>query len=112
VVKAVMIGLAFASLITWTVWLAKSLEIAREKRRVSRALVHIVDSCSLTAAAKSMGRSSGPAALLVRAALHEGEKSDAMLRYGGGPGLKERVASHLSRIEAQAARQISRGTGI
>jgi biopolymer transport protein ExbB len=28
VVKAVMIGLAFASIVTWTVWLAKSLELA------------------------------------------------------------------------------------
>src|SRR3990170_1236229 len=27
VVKAVMVGLAFASLVTWTVWLAKSIEI-------------------------------------------------------------------------------------
>ncbi|TIQ87281.1 MAG: tonB-system energizer ExbB, partial [Mesorhizobium sp.] len=27
VVKAVMIGLAFASFVTWTIWLAKSLEI-------------------------------------------------------------------------------------
>src|SRR5690554_4797547 len=28
VVKAVMIGLAFASLVTWTIWLAKTLELA------------------------------------------------------------------------------------
>jgi len=27
VVKAVMIGLAFASLVTWTIWLAKTLEL-------------------------------------------------------------------------------------
>ena len=33
VVKAVMVGLAFASLVTWTVWLAKSVEIRFEKRR-------------------------------------------------------------------------------
>ncbi|MDB5563945.1 MAG: exbB, partial [Tardiphaga sp.] len=29
VVKAVMIGLAFASLVTWTVWLAKTIELGR-----------------------------------------------------------------------------------
>jgi hypothetical protein len=34
VVKAVLIGLAFASLVTWTVWLAKSIEIFFAKRRV------------------------------------------------------------------------------
>ena len=36
VVKAVMIGLAFASLVTWTVWLAKTWEIARARLQVRR----------------------------------------------------------------------------
>src|SRR5450432_858382 len=35
VVKAVMIGLAFASLVTWTVWLAKTIEL-----RVASKLAH------------------------------------------------------------------------
>ena len=34
IVKAVMIGLAFASLVTWTIWLAKSLEILGGKLRI------------------------------------------------------------------------------
>ena len=34
VVKAVMIGLVIASIVTWTVWLAKSIEIMRAKRKV------------------------------------------------------------------------------
>src|SRR5262245_44107884 len=38
VVKAVLIGLAFASLVTWTVWLAKTVEIVVAKRRVRAAL--------------------------------------------------------------------------
>ena len=37
VVKAVMIGLAFASFVTWTIWLAKSLEILGGKLRARRA---------------------------------------------------------------------------
>src|SRR5262249_48571750 len=37
VVKAVLIGLAFASVVTWTVWLAKSIEIFFAKRRVRAA---------------------------------------------------------------------------
>ena len=36
VVQAVMVGLAFASLITWTVWLAKTIEISR-RRHPSRS---------------------------------------------------------------------------
>jgi biopolymer transport protein ExbB len=38
VVKAVLIGLVFASIVTWTVWLAKSIEIFFAKRRVRTAL--------------------------------------------------------------------------
>ena len=38
VVKAVMIGLAFASVVTWTVWLAKNIELWAAKRRVRAAL--------------------------------------------------------------------------
>src|SRR6195952_1702009 len=30
VVQAVMVGLAFASLVTWTIWLAKTIEIRRK----------------------------------------------------------------------------------
>src|SRR5947209_6022486 len=38
VVKAVMVGLAFASLVTWTVWLAKTIELKREGGRARRRL--------------------------------------------------------------------------
>ena len=42
VVKAVLIGLAFASIVTWTVWLAKTIEIVLAKRRVRAALNKLV----------------------------------------------------------------------
>jgi biopolymer transport protein ExbB len=42
VVKAVLIGLAFASIVTWTVWLAKTIEIFFAKRRVRAALNELV----------------------------------------------------------------------
>src|ERR1700758_2268862 len=38
VVKAVMIGLAFASLVTWTVWLAKSIELRVARSRALRRM--------------------------------------------------------------------------
>ena len=38
VVKAVMVGLAFASLVTWTVWLAKTIELRRETAAAKRRL--------------------------------------------------------------------------
>jgi biopolymer transport protein ExbB len=38
VVKAVMVGLAFASLVTWTVWLAKTIELRRQASLAKRRL--------------------------------------------------------------------------
>ena len=37
VVKTVMAGLAVASVVTWTVWIAKSLELFAARRRLSQA---------------------------------------------------------------------------
>ena len=112
VVKAVMIGLAFASLVTWTVWLAKTLERAGARARAGRGLKRIVEAASLPEAVRSLETKGGPTALMVRAAAHEMEASRATLAHGGAPGLKERVTSHLSRIEAQAGRRMTRGTGV
>ncbi len=112
VVKAVMIGLAIASLITWTVWLAKTLELAGARARAGRGLKRIVEAASLPDAVRSLEAKAGPTALMVRAAAHEMEASRSMLAHGGAPGLKERVTSHLSRIEAQAGRRMTRGTGV
>src|SRR5690606_35287533 len=111
VVKAVMIGLILASVMTWTVWLAKSLELAAARRRALRAFDCILKAGSLEGAARALGRETGPVALFVRAARHEAEASAAALPLGAA-GLKERVASHLGRIEAQAVRQMGRGTGL
>lgn len=110
VVKAVMIGLAFASLVTWTVWLAKSLELAGATMRAQRAARAIGEAKSLADAANSLAKSGGPAALLVRAAQEEVAQSEGA--PAAGVGLKERVASRLARIEAAAGRRMSRGTGV
>ena len=37
VVKAVMIGLAFASVLTWTIWFAKAIELMSARRRMAAA---------------------------------------------------------------------------
>jgi len=112
VVKVVMIGLAFASLVTWTVWVAKSLELAGANARAKRALNGIIEARSLREASEKLSGRKGPAALMVQAAAHEVSASDGTLDFGGGDGLKERVSSHLGRIQAQAARRMTRGTGV
>ncbi|MBZ9717148.1 tonB-system energizer ExbB [Mesorhizobium sp. AD1-1] len=112
VVKAVMIGLAFASLVTWTIWLAKSLELFGGKLRIRRAVRAIGEAATLKQAGSTLDRSGGPGALLVRAAEEETALSAGALDHVSGDGLKERVTSRLSRIEAAAARRMSCGTGV
>ena len=109
VVKAVMIGLAFASLVTWTIWLAKSLELLAARRRALRAVrrLHAADSL-VEALADNAIRSGGPVSEIVAAAESEEERSAGL----PAEGVKERVAIALSRIEARAGRNMARGTGL
>jgi biopolymer transport protein ExbB len=108
VVKAVMIGLALASVATWTVWLAKTLELAAARRRVRKALVAL-EARSLAEAIERMDDVRGPAVTQIRAAEIEMNLS---AETHGKDGIKERVASRLERIEAAAGRRMTRGTGI
>ncbi|WP_437179036.1 tonB-system energizer ExbB [Neorhizobium galegae] len=112
VVKSVMIGLAFASLTTWTVWLAKTLELAGARTRAARTLKVIRTSRTLSEAVGAAGGRGGPAALMLRSAAEEMQLSEAALDHAHGDGVKERVGSALSRIEAYAGRRMSRGTGV
>ncbi|MFA6154149.1 tonB-system energizer ExbB [Mesorhizobium sp.] len=112
IVKAVMVGLAFASLVTWTIWLAKSLEIFGGKLRIRLAVRAIGEAATLRQASSALDRNSGPGVLLLRAAEEETALSAGALDHVSGDGLKERVTSRLSRIEAAAARRMSRGTGV
>ena len=113
VVKAVMIGLAFASLVTWTIWLAKSLEIfGAQAARPPRGLRRSAMRATLMQAGRALGARAGAGALLVRAAEEEAALSAGALDHVSGEGLKERVASRLARIEAAAARRMTRGTGM
>lgn len=112
VVKAVMIGLAFASLATWTVWLAKTLELAGARARAGRTLKIIRSSSTLSDAVGEIGTRGGPAALMLRAAADEVRLSEVALDHAANDGVKERVSSSLSRIESFAGRRMSRGTGV
>jgi biopolymer transport protein ExbB len=112
VVKAVMIGLAFASLVTWTVWVAKSLELAAARINARRALNAITQARTLAQASSDLEKRRDAGALLVQAANQEVELSRSALDHAKGDGLKERVTSRLGRIEAQAGRRMSRGTGV
>jgi biopolymer transport protein ExbB len=108
IVKAVMIGLAFASLATWTILLVKAIELFAARRRASGALGALADAASLRDAATHFADSKAPVARLVKAALDEEERS-----YGlPCDGVKERAAALLARIETRAGRAMGRGTGL
>lgn len=109
VVKAVMLGLAFASVLTWTVWLAKSLEIFGAKRRARRDLQTLGRARTLSEGIQQFRHANGPVCAFARAAEQElGLSANALDK----DGVKERIASRLERIEAAAARRMSRGTVI
>ena len=107
VVKAVMIGLVFASVVTWTVWLAKTVEILKARRQVRTALATLNSIQTLRSAQPS--KVSEPAAAFCAAAIAELRLSDTA---SDKDGLKERIVSRLERIEAAFSRRISRGTGV
>ena len=108
IVKAVMIGLAIASFVTWTVWLAKSIELFGARAAVRRGLRVLLDSATLAQAQERLRGSAGPIGHLLAAAVNE-IRFSANLR---ADGLKERIAWQLERIEIAAGRKISRGTGV
>lgn len=112
VVKSVMIGLAIASLATWTVWLVKTLELAGARARAGRIIKIIRNSRTLAEAVDASAGRGGPAAYMLQAAAEEMKMSADALDHVEGDGVKERVGSSLSRIEAFAGRRIARGTGI
>ncbi len=109
VVKAVMIGLIFASVLTWTIWLAKTLELVGARRRLARAQAALVEARSLAEAAKPACDASPQVARLITAV--EGELRRAP-DFRDTDGIKERIAARFERIEAAVGRQMLRGTGI
>ncbi|CAM5774525.1 Tol-Pal system protein TolQ [Labrys miyagiensis] len=111
VVKAVMIGLAFASLVTWTVWLAKGIELLAAKRRAQAATRMLERAGSLAEARHAVEGGwtrRGTVADLVQAAVSEQQRSDEL----SAEGVKERLSIALARIEARAGRSMTRGTGL
>ena len=111
VVKAVMIGLAFASLVTWTIWLARGVDLAATRRRTQSCVRKLARADSLEAARAEIAEgwtARGPVADLMEAAERECRRSNDL----SAEGIKERLAIALSRIEAKAGREIARGTGL
>jgi biopolymer transport protein ExbB len=108
-VKAVMIGLAFASLVTWTIFIAKMIELAVARRKLKTALDKISDSRSLAEAQFALGAKRGVLPSFLAAAMREARLSAGI---SSDNGIKERAASSFAEIQRAEARRIRLGMGL
>ncbi|MCY1504782.1 tonB-system energizer ExbB [compost metagenome] len=109
VVKAVMIGLALASVLTWTVWIAKGFELIAAKRRLRRELATLKSARTLNEAGDKVSNGNCVSRLLVQDAQEELKLSTNTREK---EGIKERVSFRLERLVAASGRQMSQGTGV
>ncbi|RMM69700.1 MotA/TolQ/ExbB proton channel protein [Pseudomonas savastanoi pv. phaseolicola] len=109
VVKAVMIGLAIASIITWTIWISKGFELLGAKRRLRGEIVNLKKARSLNEASSTASKEGTLAHLLVHDALEEMRLSANSRER---EGIKERVSFRLERLVAACGRNMSMGTGV
>ncbi|QMV63198.1 tonB-system energizer ExbB [Pseudomonas berkeleyensis] len=109
VVKSVMIGLLLASVLTWTIWLAKSIELLAAKRRLRREMPVLKAARTLKDAGNSMDGEACISHRLVQDALEEVKLTGSVRE---ADGLKERVSFRLERLVAASGRQMSQGTGV
>ena len=108
-VKAVMIGLAFASLVTWTIFIAKMIELSLIQRKLHAALGAISDARSLAEAQFALGAKGSVLSSLLSAAMREARLSAGI---SSDAGIKERAASSFAEIVRAEARRIRLGMGV
>ena len=108
-VKAVMVGLAFASLLTWTIFIAKMIELSLVQRKLRAALGKIGDARSLADAQFALGARDSVLSALLAAAMREARLSAGI---SSDAGLKERAASSFAEIARAEARRIRLGMGL
>jgi biopolymer transport protein ExbB len=109
IVKAVMIGLAFASLMTWTVLIAKSIELSIAATKLRSALKKIAEARSLAEAQMALGAKEGVLPSFLAAALREARMSAGI---SSDSGIKERAASSIAEIVRAEQRRIRIGMGV
>ncbi|MFT8862700.1 MAG: tonB-system energizer ExbB [Acetobacter fabarum] len=109
IVQGVMVILILASLLSWTVLLAKSIELIRTKKGLTQAET-ILEEADTLDGAEAHTRDCRIAHTLVMAA--ETERARSQDIPDDTEGLKERIVLHLERLEAAESRRLLRGTGL
>jgi biopolymer transport protein ExbB len=109
VVKGVIIGLVFASLVTWTVFIAKTIELSALRARLRKALRKVAEARSLADAQLSLGAKDSVLSSLLNAAMREARLSAGI---SSDSGIKERAASSFAEITRAESRRIRIGMGL
>jgi biopolymer transport protein ExbB len=109
IVQGVMVGLAFASVVTWTIFIAKLIELSFAQRRLRGALGQIGDARSLAEAQFALGPKKSVLASLLAAAMREARMSAGI---SSDSGIKERAASSFGEIVRAEARRVRLGMGV
>src|SRR5258708_1802344 len=68
-VKVVLLGLVFASVVTWTVWLAKTIELALARRQARAALHKLASARHLAEGVERIAAGAGPVGEFLEAAV-------------------------------------------
>ncbi len=108
-VKAVIVLLGFASLVTWTILIAKTIELSAARRGLRAALAQIADSRSLAEAQFALDRNDTVLSSLLAAAMREARLSSGI---SSDAGVKERAGSRFAEIVRAEARRIRLGMGL
>jgi biopolymer transport protein ExbB len=109
VVKAVMIGLALASLVTWTAFIAKTIELSLVKRNLRATLNAITEATSLAEAQRALGSRRSILSFLLAAAMREARLSAGI---SSDSSIKERAASSFAEILRAESRRVRLGMGV
>jgi len=108
VVKIVMIGLALASVITWTIFIAKKIELGRARFKLRQSLKQTGEARSLAEAQMALGDKRSVLSMLLDAALREARLSAGL---SSDDGVKERAMSSFSEIVRAESRHMRHGMG-
>jgi biopolymer transport protein ExbB len=109
VVKFVIFGLLLASVATWTILIAKTIELKKSRQRVADAIEKLSEARGLAEARLAIGAGDRLTGALLSEATRELRLSSDIL---SGPGVKERIASCFAEIERAEGLAIKRGTGL
>ena len=109
IVQAIMTGLVFASLITWTIFVAKLVELFIARRRLLAAVNSVAGARTLGEASSMLSSDRSVMRSFVAATIEEVRLSPGL---DNEVGVKERVASSFSEITRSEARRVRFGMGM